>query len=77
MPLYYFRVSHGKYSDASDSVFDFANQDAAWAEMTRVCGDLVGSICRDLKQKSDWQMELLDESKKPVLRIRLVAEMLN
>jgi len=45
--------------------------------MTKVCGDLVGSICRGLKQKSDWQMELLDESKKPVLRIRLVAETLD
>jgi len=77
VPLYYFRISHGKYSGASDSVFDLADRDAAWAEMTKVCGDLVGSICRGLKQKSDWQMELLDESKKPVLRIRLVAETLD
>jgi hypothetical protein len=76
MPSYSFRISHGKFSGASESVFDLADQDAAWAEMTKVCGDLVGSICRGLKQESDWQMELLDDSKNPSFRIRLVAETL-
>ena len=42
--------------------------------MTRVCGNLLGSLSRGLKQNAEWQMELLDESKKPVFRIRLVAE---
>ncbi len=45
--------------------------------MTRVCGDLVGSIARKLKQQSEWQMELLDESRKPVFRIRVTAETLD
>ena len=42
--------------------------------MTNVCGNLLGSISRSLKQNADWQMELLDETRKPVFRIRLVAE---
>ena len=42
--------------------------------MTKVCGNLLGSISRGLKQNSEWQMELLDEARKPVFRIRLVAE---
>jgi hypothetical protein len=37
---------------------------------------LVGSISRSLKQNAEWHMELLDEAKQPVLRIRLVAETL-
>jgi hypothetical protein len=37
---------------------------------------LLGGISRGLKQNSDWHMELLDEVKKPVFRIRLVAESL-
>ena len=53
------------------------DRDAAWAEMTKVCGDLVGSISRKLKQNAEWQMELLDEFKNPVFRIRLVAETLD
>ena len=44
--------------------------------MTKVCGDLVGDICRGLKKGSDWHMELLDENKTPLFRVRLVAEKL-
>lgn len=57
-------------------MFDLADCDAAWDEMTKVCGDLIGGIARNLKQDTEWQLELLDEAKKPVFRIRLVAETL-
>jgi hypothetical protein len=74
MSLYFFRISHGRYSGASDQGSEFESREAAWTEMTRICGDLVGGISRNLKQNSDWHMELLDEAKNPVFRIRLVAE---
>jgi hypothetical protein len=77
MSFYFIRVSHDNVSGVSDNGFDFADRDAAWADMTQVCGDLVGSISRNLKQNAEWHMELLDESKKPLFRIRLVAETLN
>ena len=76
MSLYFFRISHGRYSGASDHGSEFESREAAWSEMTRVCADLVGAISRSLKQNAEWHMELLDESKKPVFRIRLVAESL-
>jgi hypothetical protein len=44
--------------------------------MTKVCANLVGGISRSLKQNADWHMEMLDEAKKPVFRIRLTAETL-
>jgi hypothetical protein len=74
MSLYFFRISHGRYAGASDQPYEFENRDAAWTEMTAVCSNLVGGISRCLKQNAEWQMELLDEAKKPVFRIRLVAE---
>jgi hypothetical protein len=74
MPLYYFRIRNGRYSGASDHGTELAGRDAAWKELTDVCGDMVGCIARNLKQNAEWQMELLDESRKPVFRIRLVAE---
>ena len=74
MSLYFFRINHGRYSGASDQGSEFESREAAWAEMTKVCGNLLGSIARSLKQNAEWQMELLDEAKKPVFRIRLVAE---
>jgi hypothetical protein len=76
MSLYYFRISHGRYSGAADLGSEFESREAAWAEMTKVCANLVGGICRSLKQNAQWQMELLDEVKKPVFRIRLTAESL-
>jgi hypothetical protein len=44
--------------------------------MTGVCADMVAGVSRKLIENTEWQMELLDESRKPVFRIRLVAETL-
>jgi hypothetical protein len=77
MPLYFFRISHGRYSGASDQGSEYGSHEAAWAEMTKVCADLLGGISRSLKQNANWQMEMLDEGRKPVFRIRLLAETLS
>jgi hypothetical protein len=74
MPLYFFRIRNGCLSGASDQGQEFADHDAAWKELTSVCADIIGGISRKLQQNSEWQMELLDEAKRPVFRIRLVAE---
>ena len=76
MSQYFFRISHGRDSGASDQGSEFESREAAWNEMTKVCANLLGGISRSLKQNAEWHMELLDESKKPVFRIRLVAETL-
>jgi hypothetical protein len=76
MSLYFFRISHGRYSGASDQPYEFESRDAAWTEMTAVCSNLLGGISRSLKQNGEWHMELLDEAKQPVFRIRLIAESL-
>ena len=77
MSQYFFRISHGRYSGASDQGAEFESREAAWSEMTKVCANLLGGISRSLKQNAEWHMEMLDESKKPVFRIRLVAESLS
>ena len=76
MSLYFFRISHGRYSGASDHGSEFESREAAWSEMTKVCANLLGGISRSLKPDAEWHMELLDDSKRPVFRIRLVAESL-
>jgi hypothetical protein len=55
---------------------EFESDEAAWAEMTRFCGNLLGGVSRSLKQNAEWRVELLDEARKPVFRIRLVSESL-
>jgi hypothetical protein len=53
MSLYFFRISHGRYSGASDQGSEFESREAAWAEMTKVCANLVGGISRSLKQNAE------------------------
>jgi hypothetical protein len=42
--------------------------------MTAVCADLLAGISRELQEDAEWSMELLDEAKRTVFRIRLVGE---
>ena len=77
MPLYFFRIRNGEYSGASERGTEFADRNAAWKEMTNVCAGMAAGISRNLKENSEWHMELLDESKQPVFRIRIVAESLD
>jgi hypothetical protein len=77
MPLYFFRIRNGRYSGASDHGTECADHDAAWKELTNVCADMASGISRKLKQNSEWHLELLDESRRPVFRIRIVGETLD
>jgi uncharacterized protein DUF6894 len=76
MPRYFFRIRNGQYSGASDHGTECADRKAAWRELTTVCAEMVSGISRKLAENSEWQLELLDESKQPVFRIRIVAETL-
>ncbi len=75
MPLFSFRAWNGGHISTSDPC-EFASREAAWKELTGVCGDLVGENCRNLGQDCEWSMELLDADRAPLFRIRLVAETL-
>lgn len=77
MPIFFFSVQHGEHSGVCNEGAEFPDRNAAWREMTGVCGDMVASVSRELIENAEWQMELLDESRKPVFRIRLVAETLD
>jgi hypothetical protein len=74
MSLYFFRISTGRYSGASDHPYEFEDPKAAWAEMTAVCANLIGSIVRSLQPNAEWHMDLLDEDKELVFRISLTGE---
>ena len=76
MTLYFFRIKNGRYSGSSDQGTECADRNAAWKELTNACADMAGGISRKLAENSEWQLELLDESKQPVFRIRIVAETL-
>ena len=68
---------NGRFTGASDQGTECADHGAAWKEMTNACADMAGGILRKLTENSEWQLELLDETKEPVFRIRIVAESLD
>lgn len=74
MPLYFFRISNGSYSGSSDQGTECADRDAAWKELTKVSADIASGIARKLQPNSEWHMEMLDEARQPVFRIRIVSE---
>jgi hypothetical protein len=76
MPRYYFNISQGKYAGAPQVALDCEDDDAAWKEMTKVGGDLVADVVREFAQDTNWQIETLDEAKKVLFRISLLAESL-
>jgi hypothetical protein len=77
VPCYSFRIRRGEYSGTSGPASEFADSNAAWAEMTKVCADLIRGVSHKLKQNDEWQIELLDGNQKPVFRITLIAETLD
>ena len=77
MPRYFFSIRDGPHAGVCNESAEFSDRTAAWKEMTGVCGDMVAGISGKLAQNSEWQIELLDESRRPVFRIRLVAETLD
>jgi hypothetical protein len=77
MALYFFRISHGQYSGGADLPYEFETREAAWTEMRAVCSNLVGGIARSLEPNAEWKMELLDDAKEPVFRIRVLGEVLD
>ncbi len=77
MAGFYLRIPEGRFGGLANHAINLADRDAAWDELTLVCKDLVGSIVGEITQNTEWRMELLDESRTPIYRIRVVAETLD
>jgi hypothetical protein len=77
VPIYYLRIPNGRHRGVSDTSFQVPNNDCAWVDMTKVCGDMAGDVLLRFEQNTEWRMELLDASMEPLFRIRIVAETLD
>jgi hypothetical protein len=74
MARFYFRIGSGPLCGEAECTTDLPDLNAAWDELARTAADLLPGISRKLKPDGEWRLELLDERKKTVCRIRLVAE---
>jgi hypothetical protein len=77
MPVFFFSARHGEHGGVCNDGAEFLDRAAAWKEMTGACSEMIGDVSRQLVENAAWQIELLDETRKPVFRIRLIAETLD
>jgi hypothetical protein len=75
VPRYFFHFAYFEPPvDDRDGIY-LPDEEAAWAEATRACGEMLEEIDGDLSLGSDWRMEVHDENG-PLFRISLCAEKL-
>jgi hypothetical protein len=77
MPVFFFSVRDADQGSLCDNRAEFPDRNAAWKQMTGICSEVIGDVSRKLVENAEWQMELLDETRKPAFRIRLIAETLD
>jgi hypothetical protein len=77
MSLYFFHIATGRFGGPCELPLTAPDYKAALTETNQVCADLLGCVLREFSENSTWQVELLDESRKTVFRVRLVSETLS
>jgi hypothetical protein len=73
MPRFSIQVSQGKFSNAAMQA-TFENGEAARREALAIFADLARDISAALEVDSVFEIEIKDEARKPIFRIRLLVE---
>jgi uncharacterized protein DUF6894 len=73
MANYTFRNRQGGRSKRSVAS-DWPNDGAARREAEGMFADMARDVAGDLEKHAEWQMEVADESEKPIFRLSLLAE---
>jgi hypothetical protein len=73
MANYTFRIRQGEPSKRSVAS-DWPNDGAARREAEGMFADMARDVAGDLEKHPNWQMEVADESGKPIFRLSLLAE---
>jgi hypothetical protein len=76
MPRFTFRVQQGELPDPPSIEDVLSDSCAARNAALDICADLAKDIVTGLREDSEWRLEVLDQSGKPVFRLRLLAEAL-
>jgi hypothetical protein len=74
MPRFIFQVQQGKFPEIPAIEDVLSDGYAARKAALGMCADLAKDIVSGLTQNSEWRLDVLDESGKPIFRLRLLAE---
>jgi hypothetical protein len=73
MANYTFRIRQGERSKRSVES-DWPDDGAARREAEGMFADMARDVAGNLEKHPEWQMEVADESGKPIFRLSLLAE---
>jgi hypothetical protein len=73
MPHYSFRISQGGQPE-TNSTADCRDDDAAKREAAGMFADMARDVSERLQSRPDWQIEVADDTGKPIFRIKITAE---
>jgi hypothetical protein len=74
MPRFIFQVQQSQFPEIPAIQDVLCDTHAARMAALNICADLAKDIVTGLREDSEWRLDVLDESGKPVFRLRLLAE---
>jgi hypothetical protein len=75
MPTYFFVVRQGEYVSHHSDGIDLPDIGAVLVEATKSTGELLRELNDPIEAGSEWRMEVADAARKPLLSLRVIAEL--
>ena len=74
MPRFVFQMQQGTLPEIAAIEDILCDSYAARKAALGICADLAKDIVTGLTEDSEWRLDVLDQSGKPIFRLRLLAE---
>ncbi len=75
MPKYFFMVRHGDQTSHQSDGIEFPDMGAVQLEATKSAGEILRDLSHPIEAGSEWRMEVVDEARKPLFSLRVIAEL--
>jgi hypothetical protein len=75
MPKYFFVVRHGDQTSHHSDGIEFPDIGAVQLEAIKSTGEILRDLNRPIEAGSEWRMEVVDEARKPLFSLRIIAEL--
>jgi hypothetical protein len=76
MPRFFFQVQPGRSPEFPVIEDELRGIDEVRKSALQMCADLANDIVAGLTEDTEWRLDVVDESGRPVFRVRLIAESL-
>jgi hypothetical protein len=74
MPRYFFVVRHGDETSYNSDGIEFPDMGAVQLEAIKSTGEILRDLSDPVEADSEWRMEVLDDSRKPLFSLRVITE---